>query len=1047
MRIVLHQTGAPGIGWVLATIRELKARDQIAPVTVLAANYVAAREIVIAAGRAGCVGVRVLTIDALASELVGPLDDEPLTPEIEAALVRHAIAAEPEFAEVAGVDLRAAARSLFRELRRAEADPAQIEAQQILPAARAALRAYRVFDAEMARVVDRAEILRRAATRVASAATVPSAVAALGAIVLAFPTRLYDGQTRLLAALARWLPVRAAFVAIDGVPAEDDPERKHAGLLARACGIAEARIESAAGEPALPPSRAIRRVPDPAEEVRIAVRSLVAQAERGVPFHRCALLYRQSDPYRALLIDALARADVPAYTSEGDPLAETRPGRALLGMLALGAEDFVVDRVLGWLETRPPAHRARDFPDAPVWARLAREARIVRGAPSWQQQLRMLAAEMRERARQALARDDASEGMARALERDAQCADAIALIVGDLAATCAAPTDRTWSDHVEATLALIGRSIGSPSDWSPRWRVAAAAVERCVRGLTAHARFADRKVPFVEFLADLEAALRSATLPRLHLGSGVFVGRVGNVAALSFDRVQILGLVEGQFPSPPPNDPFFPAGGSDPLGLAVQRRASERRSFVAALSTAAHPDGQVILSMPDTIGGRVTNPSRYLIEVASALHGVPLDGQRFLSLSETERTPAWLTTLRSPAGSARAAETPLNLDDRRRIEVATARAHARSHPLAHRPDLPLARGLALSDARRTAMLTDFDGGVGSSRLIAAVLATTTPVAPTAIEMYATCPFRYFLGRVLGVRETRETEEIWTIDALERGSLYHDVLDEFFRDMPSAPGAGDPSHASEWRRLVAILDRHIERVGAVGSTVAWTNEQSTLTSDLSTYLRYDARDRAERGVHPRYNEQTFGGDDTTWPPVVIEVPGGHLSFRGRIDRVDLSADGRRAEVHDYKTGSDRYQELEQDPVNAGKTLQLALYREAVRRAFPGIESVGARYALITARGEFKSIRVDESSGVEARLRTVLREIAGGIAAGGFPQVPGKEDRSSFENCRYCPYDRVCPAGRDLGWERKKADPMAQPFLSLQPGGGDRTESSSEEETGA
>lgn len=1040
----MHQTGAPGIRWVLDTLRELKSRDPIAPVTILAANYVATREIVIAAGRVGCVGVRVLTIDALASELVGlPGADEPLTPEIENALVRHAIAGEAEFAEVSGVDLRAAARSLFRELRRAEADPAQIEAQQIVPAARAALRAYRTFDAEMARVVDRAEVLRRAAGRVASGATVPPAVAALGAIVLAFPTRLYAGQIRLLAALARWLPMRAAFVAIDGVPAEDDPERLHARMLARACGITEARIEPAAGEPTLPPRRAIRRVPDPAEEVRIAVRALVAHAERGAPFHRCAILYRQSDPYRALLVDALARADVPCYTSEGDPLAETRPGRALLGVLALGAEDFVIDRVLGWLETRPPAHRAREFPDAPVWARLAREARIVRGAASWQQQLRTLAAEIRERARQSLARDDASEGMARALERDAQSADAIVAIVGDLAAACAAPPDRTWSDHVEAALALIGTTIGSTGDWSPRWRVAAAAVERCVRGLTAHNRFADHRVPFVEFLSDLEQALRGTTLPRLHLGGGVFVGRVGNVAGLSFDRVQILGLVEGQFPAAPPNDPFFPAGGPDPLHLTVQRRASERRAFVAALATAAHLDGQVILSMPDTIGGRVTNPSRYLIEVASALHGAPLDGQRFLALSEEERTPAWLTTLRSPAGSARAAETPLNLDDRRRIEVARARAHARAHPIAHRPDLPLARGLDLSDSRRTAMLTDFDGGVGPSRLIAAVLATTTPVAPTAIEMYATCPFRYFLGRVLGVRETRDTEEIWTIDALERGSLYHDVLDEFFRNLPSAQGAGDPSEPSEWRRLVAILDRHIVRVGAVGSTVAWTNEQSTLRSDLSTYLRYDARDRAERGVQPRYTEQTFGGDDTTWPPVVIEVPGGHLSFRGRIDRVDLSADGRRAEVHDYKTGADRYKELEKDPVKGGQTLQLALYREAVRAALRGVESIGARYALVTARGEFKSVRVDERADVDARLRTVLSEIATGIATGSFPQVPGEEDRSSFENCRYCPYDRVCPAGRNLGWERKQADPKVQPFLNLAPGGDDRPEPPDEE----
>ena len=63
------------------------------------------------------------------------------------------------------------------------------------------------------------------------------------------------------------------------------------------------------------------------------------------------------------------------------------------------------------------------------------------------------------------------------------------------------------------------------------------------------------------------------------------------------------------------------------------------------------------------------------------------------------------------------------------------------------------------------------------------------------------------------------------------------------------------------------------------------------------------------------------------------------------------------------------------------------------------------------------------GGDARLMDVLESVKRGVLAGAFPQIPGDETmrpgKFSWENCVYCDFDRICPAGRDVVWDRKRA----------------------------
>ena len=66
---------------------------------------------------------------------------------------------------------------------------------------------------------------------------------------------------------------------------------------------------------------------------------------------------------------------------------------------------------------------------------------------------------------------------------------------------------------------------------------------------------------------------------------------------------------------------------------------------------------------------------------------------------------------------------------------------------------------------------------------------------------------------------------------------------------------------------------------------------------------------------------------------------------------------------------------------------------------------------------------------------MTTIVDGIAAGSFPAYPGERSfdhrvmRESWEECRYCEFDRLCPVDRGTAWERIADDEAVAPFLSL------------------
>ncbi|HEY3082746.1 MAG TPA: PD-(D/E)XK nuclease family protein, partial [Chloroflexota bacterium] len=503
---------------------------------------------------------------------------------------------------------------------------------------------------------------------------------------------------------------------------------------------------------------------------------------------------------------------------------------------------------------------------------------------------------------------------------------------------------------------------------------------------------------------------------------------------------------EGAFPPPPPLDPFFPVGADDPLERREHQREAERQAFLTAL--AAGDGGMVVLSAPDSSGGRPTFPSRWLLEAAGDLAGRPLDASAFLTLRPAANP--WLRVVRSVLHGVLTAPSPADLEDRRLGEAA---AHRRSggrlgdHALARRADLPLGDGLRVHGLRSSAAFTEVDGNVAaiaaSARSLRRIFEGTRPISPTPIERWASCPFRYFLGRVLDVEPTKPPEESWTINPLDRGSLVHDVLEAFFRTLgqEGRPGPGEPYRPEDFALIERLAEAQFVRVedrGLTGHPFAWENARAAVLADLRGLLLADQAWRVEQGLVPARFEQEFGLRDDAWPALALAADGAQLRFGGKIDRIDLDPVRRRAFVYDYKTGrGDDYEKVADDPVLAGRHLQLALYTRAVRANLGSDYAVEGAYWFVTSRGGFKRHALpDDPARVDARLDEAVDLIARGVRGGLFPQAPGEADRGSFKNCRHCDFDRVCPAGRDDHWQEKQADPGYAFYRRLAEPGGEK-----------
>jgi ATP-dependent helicase/DNAse subunit B len=214
-----------------------------------------------------------------------------------------------------------------------------------------------------------------------------------------------------------------------------------------------------------------------------------------------------------------------------------------------------------------------------------------------------------------------------------------------------------------------------------------------------------------------------------------------------------------------------------------------------------------------------------------------------------------------------------------------------------------------------------------------------------------------------------------------------------------------AHSLEWRlRKVEIMEELPTLVG-------------TLAAAESSAFRPAALEAA-------FGIPEFGGPFCHPEPIPLDLPIGEtILLKGRIDRLELAKDGRKAvRALDYKTGACHFSKDEE--LRAGDTLQAGLYLLAANKItgceIDDFSESGYLYLMGKNAGTTKFFKGEKS--YQERVRALVAVIVNGIKAGLFCPAPNSRVKRL---CDTCDIAGICgPAGGSWLETLPEDDPVSR-----------------------
>jgi ATP-dependent helicase/DNAse subunit B len=515
--------------------------------------------------------------------------------------------------------------------------------------------------------------------------------------------------------------------------------------------------------------------------------------------------------------------------------------------------------------------------------------------------------------------------------------------------------------------------------------------------------------------------------PRRRYGA-VYVAPARAVRGMAFDVVFVPGLAENLFPGAIVEDPVLLDGQRRTLDaelpVEADRVAGERLALRLAVGAATT---RVFLSYPrvDVERARPRVPSFYALEALQATEGT-LPGFDELTARAMHETPArlgWPAPVRADdavdeAEYDLALLAPL-LDADEATTLGTAHYLLDANP-------HLARALRTRARRWIKRWTAADGLVDPEAFALEALARhqldKRSFSPTALQLFAACPYRFFLQAIHRLQPREDPVAIEVMDPLTRGGLFHDVqfgvlmrlrgqrrLPLRTETLAAANDVLDEILSVEAKKLEEKLHPAIPRV--------WQDGIESLRVDLREWLRRQVDD--PEGWVPSRFELAFGlpaGDreyldpESRREPVQVTPA---LSLRGSIDLVERHPHGG-LRATDHKTG--KVWAKEGVVVGGGKVLQPVLYALVCEQML-GAPVESGRLYYCTSAGAYTERVVPLDARARGYVDEIVRIMGEALRQGFLPAAP------EAGACTYCDYRPVCGPHEELRTGRKPRERLS------------------------
>lgn len=738
------------------------------------------------------------------------------------------------------------------------------------------------------------------------------------------------------------------------------------------------------------------------DEAWAAAKEILRLVEGGFcAYEDVGVLARGLEPYRAALSEVFAENAIPLDLGTPEPLLSRPLAKKALNLLSLRRRDFpatLVEDILAspYLADAPAPRVLRH------WRLAMRRLGIAGGWLQWRKLEGCL-----------------KDGLQLSPEREAEGEKGYRIPAEDVKELWSWIAEleeelgrgsRTWSELSRRAAAVLEKSLALPANADEDETAAWEAVLETAAGL---ARFDLLGTPpsWDDWLDSFEAGLKSRSVESGRAARGVRAKGVMDARGDSYRVVFLLGLQEKVFPHRVREDPLLPEGARvalrHPAGYWIRPKSEshDEERLLYYLAAASAREKLYCSYQRSDEDGKAQVPSLYLRELcrAAGTRFAETDAGRRVPRDPLEKLALLEPELLSPpeAGLAlRAEQVPGYLRgaglDGRVVEAGLAR-------------LPALRAFGKAG--------ELDGLIGVPAEFLAGL-RRDGISPSALDEFATCPFRFFAQRLLDLGVDDEASEKGELDSRTRGKIYHSALERFYGGLPAAFWTQD---GAPWEKpLDSALKGAFEGKGwkELGVyPVLWESIRRLAEAKLRDYLRWDIAGLRESGFRPFWREKELSGSlPGGWPRGLEGLRG-----RGRLDRVDRDAAGR-LRVVDYKT---RWKKTTKASTLAmkGKLHQLPLYAELAAQAEPGARIESLWIHSVEEPAEAAAYEGDQwAKDREAFFGELSRRLES-LAEGSFPIRP--DDKSKEHgHCGRCDFSTLCRKSHGPSRARAEAAPEVE-----------------------